>query len=152
STYTGNQPIYRVIMTETERVELDTIGRNVGGAANSDAEMNGTFVSIEPTGTEFRYLMGFRNRGHGSRTARPNNIRVNFPNDHPWHGVRAINLNTQYTHSQVAGSAIFQKAGMPAAFSRPVQVRVNGANLAGAGLPQYGSYAHNEELSSEFVK
>src|SRR4029077_11431866 len=52
--YTGPQPIYQIIMTEVERLELDAIGRNVGGAADSDATMNGTFISIDGTSTEVR--------------------------------------------------------------------------------------------------
>jgi hypothetical protein len=102
-TQPGNQAIYRLIMTEIERAELDAIGRNVGGAADSDAEMNGTFISQDSAATEIRYTCSFRNRGHGSRTRRPNNVRVNFPDDNRWKGVRAINLNTQYTHAQVTG-------------------------------------------------
>ena len=90
--YSGSQPVYLVLMTEIERAELDAIGSS-GATANSDATMNGTFISIDGTGTEVRYTMGFRNRGHGSRTARPNNIRVNFNNDQKWKGVRAMNLN-----------------------------------------------------------
>ncbi|HUR47359.1 MAG TPA: lamin tail domain-containing protein [Candidatus Saccharimonadales bacterium] len=149
--YAGGQPFYQIIVTAAEASELDAIGRNIGGAADSDAAMNGSFVSIDGTGTELRQQMTFRNRGHGSRTARPNNIRVNFPNDSRWKGVRSMNLNTRYVHSQVTGAALFQKSGLPTANSRPVQVRINGA-VPGGGAPLYGSYAHNEELSSEFAQ
>ncbi|MDB6031640.1 MAG: hypothetical protein JWM16_1978 [Verrucomicrobiales bacterium] len=148
--YAGGQPLYQIVMTDVERVELDAIGRNSGGAANSDAAMNGSFVSMDGTGTEVRQVLGFRNRGHGSRTARPNNIRVEFSNDNRWKGVRSMNLNTRFTHAQVFGSALFQKSGLPMANSKPVQVRINGTT-AGGGAPLYGSYAHNEELSSEFT-
>ena len=151
SPYGGSQSYYRLIMTAVEAAELDTIGRNVSGAANSDAEMNGTFISTDGAGQEVRYTASFRNRGHGSRTARPNNIRVSVPNDRPWNGVRSFNLNSRYTHSQVAGSAIFQKAGLPMANSKPVQVRVNNQQLATDSSPMFGAYAHNEEISSEFA-
>src|SRR5439155_11786857 len=118
--------------------ELDQIGLGVGGAADSDAEMNGTFISADGLSAEVRYTCGFRNRGHGSRSARPNNYRINFPNDHTWKGVRAANLNTRFTQAQTFGSTVFQKAGMPMTFSRPVQVRVNNQNLAVSGAPMFG--------------
>jgi hypothetical protein len=146
----NSNPVYNTIMTEVERAELDAIGRNVNGAAESDAAMNGTFVTVDGNSTEVRHTVSFRNRGHGSRTRRPNNIRVEVPNDNRWKGVRSLNLNSAYSHSQVAGSAIFQKAGLPMAFSKPVSVRVNGVNPPGGGL-SFASFAHNEELSSEFA-
>src|SRR6266850_373100 len=144
--YSGSEPIYEVLMTEVERLELDAIGRT-----QSDAIMNGTFITIDGTSTEILCNTGFRNRGHGSRTQRPNNIRVNFRNDGRWKGnVRAMNLNTRYPHAQIFGSALFQRAGLVMANSKPVQVRVNGVAALG-GIPQFGVYAHNEEISSEFV-
>ena len=143
----GAQPLYRIILTETERQELNTIGTS---AVNSDAEMNGSFITTDGVSTEVRYTCSFRNRGHGSRSARPNNIRVNIPDDNKWGGVRALNLNSRFPHVQVFGSTLFQKAGLPTAFSRPVQVRLNNTGGSG-GTPAFGVYAHNEELSSEFV-
>ena len=151
SDYSGDQPIYRLIMTQAEAAELASIP--CSGAQETDAAMNGTFISRDGVRTEVRYTCNFRNRGHGSRCPgdRVPNYRVNLPNDRRWNGVPHLILNSQYTHAQVVGSALFQKAGLPMANSRPVQVRVNHFNLANAGLRQYGSYAHNEELGSEFL-
>src|SRR5205823_2328576 len=103
SNYTDSQPIFRLIMTEIERAELAQIWAN---AAGSDAEMNGTFVSVDGISAEVRYLCGFRNRGHGTRTASPNNVRAGFRNDDKFHGARALNLNTQFTQDQVSGPQI----------------------------------------------
>src|SRR6185503_18905853 len=90
-------------------------------------------------------------RGHGSRNRRPNNIRANFANDRRWKGVRAINFNTDSTVIQVAGSALFQKTGLPMANSHVAQLRVNNTPGIG-GSPPNGFYAANEELSQEFVE
>ncbi|HPD47710.1 MAG TPA: lamin tail domain-containing protein [Anaerohalosphaeraceae bacterium] len=146
----GAQPFYHIIMTEVQRAELDRIG-STSGEANSDAQMHATFISIDGVDTKVRYSVGVRNRGHGSRTRRPNNYRVNFPTDRPWKDVTAINLNTQYTWVQLAGSAIFQRSGLPIGDARAVQVRVNGRNLANSGPPQYGSYVHVEAVNSEYA-
>ena len=155
NSYTGGQPVYHLVMTELERAELAQIWSS---AATSDAAMNGTFVSTDGLASEVRYTASYRNRGHGSRTSTPHNFRIEFPNDRRWHSVRNLNLNTQNTHAQVLGSALFQKTGLPMANSRPVQMRVNNSNLAtpgpgpaGNGAYQFGSYAHNEELASEFA-
>ncbi len=153
SSYEGSQPLYKIIMTEAERRELQDIDNNVSGAAVSDAMMNGTFISIDSTGTEAHYLAGVRNRGHGTRTAKPNNFRVEFPGDDLWKGVRAINLNAQFTWLQVFGSALNLKSGIAGAYSRPVQLRVNNQNLVTSGAIDrtYGSYAANEELNSDWA-
>ncbi|HYV30380.1 MAG TPA: CotH kinase family protein, partial [Candidatus Binatia bacterium] len=151
SDYGGDQPLYRLIMTQAEAAELASIP--CSNAQESDATMNGTFITRDGVKTEVRYTCGFRNRGHGSRCPgdRVPNYRVNIPNDRRWNGVPHLNLNTQFPHAQVVGSALFQKSGLPMADSRPVQVRVNNVNLANAGLREYGSYAHDEELGAEFL-
>jgi hypothetical protein len=147
----GQQALYLLIMNEADREELDYMGDSLPDAL-SDAQMNGTFISVDSLGTELRYTIGIRNRGHGSRTARPNNYHLDFPNDRRWRGVKAINLNTQYTHAQIAGSILFRKSGIPAAVAEAVQVRVNNANLASAGSPQFGSYAAVEALNSDYTQ
>jgi hypothetical protein len=147
----GTQPLYLLVMKEAERAELDYIGDTLPDAL-SDAEMNATFISIDELGTGLHYTVGMRNRGHGGRTARPNNYHLNFPNDRQWKGVRAVNLNTQFTHAQLAGSILFRRSGISAAVAQAVQVRVNNVNLAGAGSPQFGSYVALESLNSDFTK
>lgn len=155
-TYAGAQPVYRIIMREAERAELHALGRKFPDA-DSDAEMNATWVTSDGvltggTATQVRYNAGVRNRGHGTRTANPNNYHVNIPDDRHWKGQGGINLNAHYAYSQVLGSAVFRRLGVPAADSRPVQVRVNGVNLmAGAG-DSFGSYAANEQYNNDFVQ
>ena len=148
--YTGSQPLYLLIMREAERAELADLGQTLPDAF-SDALMNGTFISVDDHGTTVRYTVGIRNRGHGTRTAIPNNYHVAFPNDRRWQGRRAVTLNSQYTQSQVLGSALFQKAGFAALDTWAVQVRVNNANLAKSGQPMFGSYAALELLDTDYL-
>jgi len=148
----STQPFYHVIMTQMERRRLADIGDSEGGEHNSDAQMNACFISVEQRQTRVRYCAGVRNRGHGSRRRQPNNMRVNIPHDNTWKGVSSINLNTQSTYTQVAGSALCRLAGLPAAEATPVQVRINGENLARSGSDMYGAYVHVEVIDSDFVQ
>jgi hypothetical protein len=66
--------------------------------------------------------------------------------DNPLAGVARLDFNTRTVHSQVAGNAIFSSASLLNAYGAPVQVRVNGNNLAnatpngGTDSFQFGSY------------
>ncbi|HEU0011741.1 MAG TPA: lamin tail domain-containing protein, partial [Verrucomicrobiae bacterium] len=144
--YTGAQPIHRLILTESERAELQAINRQ------SDAEMNCTLIISDGVNTDVRYLCGMRIRGAGSRGAAVPNYRVNLPHDTPWNGATALNHNAQYGFSQVLGAALVQKSGLVAAKARTIQVRVNGQNLAGGGLPQYGNYALLEVFNGDWAE
>src|SRR6266850_1624797 len=111
--YAGSQPLYRLVMTELERAELYLIGRKCP-EDDSDAQMNATWITTDgiTSGggpTLLRYNVGVRNRGHGSRSSNPNNYHVNIPSDRLWKKQAGINLNSQYTHSQVLGSAILRR-------------------------------------------
>ncbi|MEJ2704561.1 MAG: CotH kinase family protein, partial [Sedimentisphaerales bacterium] len=147
----GKQPIYYLIMTETDKGRLLDIGDPEGGEYNSDAQVNATLVSVDGTDLKVRHNLGVRNRGHGSRDNPPNNYRVNFPHDRPWKGVTAVNLNTKYTYYQLAGSVLFRMSGLPQPVVTAVQVRLNGENLAGSGREMYGSYAHLEVVDSDYA-
>ncbi len=150
STYSGTYPLYKMVMTEAERAELAQIG--TVSYPGSDAQMNGTFISSDATGTEVRYTLGIRNRGHGSRSRKPNNYRVNFVSDRMWKGVSALNINGQYSHVQVLGSVLSLQAGVVGADSRPVQLRVNNVNLGNNGPQTYGGmYAANEAIDSDWA-
>src|ERR1051326_9151879 len=134
STYSGHQPVYRIIMTAAERAYLDALSNNSTGATtDSDANMNATWITSDGvfsggTTTQWRYNVGVRNRGHGTRRSRPHNFHINIPSDRPWKDQAGINLNSQYTHSQVLGSALFRRLAVPMADSRAVQGRVNGTD------------------------
>ncbi|MBL9129010.1 MAG: lamin tail domain-containing protein, partial [Verrucomicrobiales bacterium] len=151
----AEQPVFRLWMPRAEYAYLaDAIW---SGSPNSDAAVHGAFVASDAgldgeTTPQIRQLCGFRNRGHGTRTVVPHNFRVDFPADRPWKARDALNLNTHYTHSQQVGSTLFRRLGIPVPESRPVQVRVNGAQLAKAGQEQFGSYAANEPTDDRFVE
>lgn len=146
----GSQPIYYLIMNETDKGRLLDIGDREGGEHNSDAQVNVTFVSVDGIDVKVRHNLGMRNRGHGSRNDPPNNYRLNFPHDRPWKGVTEVNLNTKYTYYQLAGNAIFRMSGLPQPDVTAVQVRLNGENVAVSGREMYGSYAHVEVIDNDF--
>ncbi|MDA1275028.1 MAG: lamin tail domain-containing protein [Verrucomicrobia bacterium] len=148
--YSGAQPLYKIIMTEAERAELAVIPSQSSNQG-PNAQMNATFISIDGTGTELRYLVGVRNRGHGTRTANPPNYRVNFRKDDPWKSVSAINLNTRQVHMQNFGSWLAIQSGATGTYSQAVQVRVNNADRAVAGAGMFGSYAANEVYDADWA-
>lgn len=155
SVYAGDQSLFRLIVTQAEYDYLST--EIWGGQPYSDAVVNGTFISTDGvldngSTTHVRYQCDFRNRGHGTRTAVPHNVHVGFPKDRIWKGRFGINLNTHYTHSQQLGSAVFRRLGIPMADSRPVQVRLNAAQLAKRGQEQFGSYVANEVVDNRLVQ
>jgi Lamin Tail Domain/CotH kinase protein len=161
--YAGAMPIYRVVLLAADRTEVSNINSDTGtppfpynpGETNdqtySHARFNATWITHDGTGDSIVYLAGVRNRGNGSRSLLPQSYNVAFRNSDAWKGVTALNLNTQNTPYQLLGSAIFRKAGLTMAESRAVQVRVNGANLAGSGAPSYGFYVANEVVNTDYA-
>jgi hypothetical protein len=148
ATYAGTQPLYRMIMTESERAFLASIA---GSLRNSDASAHGTFVSVDANGSAEHHTASFRRRGAGSRGATVPNYRVNFASDKRWKGVTAVNLNSQYTHAQVAGAALAAVSGLQAEFQKPVQLRLNNLTNASPNSPQFGSYAHQEVPDGDYA-
>ena len=147
----GSQPIYFIIMTEMERGRLAYIGTH-GSNQGPNTRMNATLISVDGVGTDVRHNLGVRIRGHGTRNQQPNQYRVDFPHDRPWKDVTSINLNTNYTYVEAAGYAVFQMAGLVASDAHPVQVRVNGQNLAPASTTRTsGSYDHVEVINSDWA-
>ena len=125
---TNAQPLYKMIMTAAESAELHQIPSH-SNFEGPNSQMNATFIAIDGSGAEMHYLIGVRNRGHGSRTsANPMNYRVNFRSDDQWNDVSAINLNSVQVYLQHLGSVISRKAGASSANTIPVQVRVNNVN------------------------
>ncbi len=145
----GLLPRYRLIVTAAERQVLKQL-EDQPWYLPSNAQVNATFICMENGHSEVRYRCGLRQRGTTSRDVDPPSRRVNFPNDHPWRGVRAINLNGVRPHSQVVGSALARLAGLPAARARLVEVRENGIARSGSASPVAGLYAHNEELDEAY--
>ncbi|MBN1780325.1 CotH kinase family protein [bacterium] len=151
----GKDPLYRIIMKEEERAELiDVIGSGIETDRDSNAEMNATFISRDTDGLKVRHNTGARIRGKGTRKRPPVSLRINFPSDHSWNGVTAINLNTKFTHLQILGSAVFKKAGLPVADAKAVKVFINGDDPAmSETIPErmYGKFAYVEVINSDFA-
>ena len=143
------QPIFRLVMTEAERAELSSIGS--GRDADSNAQMNGTFVSFDGSDVDVRYNVGIRNRGKSSRDNPPNNYRVNFANDQIWNQARGINLNSKQPFAQVLGSVFFRAAGVITADATAVQVRVNGQDLSAGDPSMFGAYNYLEIIDGDFA-
>jgi len=151
TSYTGSQPIFKLIMTEAERAELAQIGAPGSPDQASNAAMNGTFVSTDGVESNVRYQVGIRNRGGGSRDANPNNYRINFGNFNTWHNAVDLNLNSIFSADEVIGAALAARAGVPGQWTTPVQVRVNNNNLATATQGMFGSYSYVEAEDRNFV-
>ncbi len=155
--YAGSQPLYRILVSRAEWKAWLHLMDNVSGGRYSDPAMNGTWISADGLGTEIRYAVSVRNRGAGTREAKPHNFHVGFPNDRPWRGLTSLALNTRTVHAQVAGNAINVAAGLPCPYGMPVQVRVNGANLAHAQPDgstdsfQFGSYFAFQPYGKEWL-
>ena len=143
------RPVQRIILTKLERDELAEIGRRPWHNT-SDAQMSGTFVNTESGRTRVHYNVGVRLRGSTSRAAMHKSRRVNFPNDRPWRGHTAVNLNAIHPHAQELGSALFRLAGLPAPRARAVRVFENNERLGGAS--QFAHYAELDPLNSEYIR
>lgn len=145
--YTGAAPLYKLIMTP---LEVSALASNFNQFTASDAEANATFISVEATGLDCRYLAGIRNRGNSSRNGNPHNYRIGFPSDAAWKGVSSLNLNARQPVLQHIGAVLAQKCGVAGANARAVQLRVN--NGAGpGGTPGGGHYAANEAVNGDWA-
>lgn len=145
------QPFLRVILPA---VEYDYLVKKLWASGASDALVSGTLVYQAPGGqmAEAFYQSGFRNRGNGSISWKPHNIRIKIPRDRSWEDRTDLNANTLDVHCQVLGSVLSRMAGVPMAETRPIQVRVNGENLANPIAPQFGSYTGTEVLNGDFAE
>ncbi len=151
TTYQGMMPLYRLVMTPADRATLASI--NLGTGTESHARFNTTFITVDGTGPELRYLTGVRNRGHGSADRRPQSFSVAIPNDWDWKGRTMLNFNSQFTDLQLFGSALLRRAGLTAPESRQIQMRVNNLDPTegSRNAPSYGFYVCNEFLDSDFA-
>ncbi|HPC94819.1 MAG TPA: lamin tail domain-containing protein [Sedimentisphaerales bacterium] len=155
----GAHPVYYLVMTESERTELDQIGDEqysgdlFAAEPMSDAQMNATFISVDGTGANIRYQAGVRNRGNRKRADPPMSFRVNFAGDRPWKDVRALNLNSKYPHLERMASILFQMSGIPAANVTPVRLKVNADEPARSDMGRTcGFYSAVEVLDKDWAK
>lgn len=146
---TNGQPLLRLIMRDVDRAELETFP---SASPWSDCKFNLTVISIDGVDSEVRYLCGIRDRGAGTRQRSPCSHEITFPDDQGWHGVNSINLNTQYTESQLMGYVLAMLGGLDTEAARIAQVRVNNVNRASSGSPQFGSYLQLERTDNNYVK
>ncbi len=137
----GDPPIYFEVMTTAERTEFSNVNRN------SDAQFNATFIAMTGTETVVRCNTGVRIRGSASRDAAIPNNRIRIPADRPWNGITRINVNSVNPVNQVAGSALFRLAGVPAGDAHAVRLYSNGVDLKNGGF-----YVHAEPLDGEFAE
>lgn len=77
------QPFLRVILPT---VEYDYLVKKLWASGASDALAGGTLIYQAPGGQmpEVFYQSGFRNRGNGSISWKPHNIRIKIPRDRSW--------------------------------------------------------------------
>src|SRR6476620_6236440 len=61
----ANCPIYRIVLTASERAELVQL-QTTSGQEDSNASFNATFISHDGTGVKLRYLTSVGNRGQSS--------------------------------------------------------------------------------------
>jgi hypothetical protein len=119
------RPRFRLVMTETERVGLESADRR------SNAAFNAAVIIEDGVNTTLRQRVSLRIRGASTRFAAVPNLRLHFPSDQPWQGVEDVNLNTyEWAPSQIVGGVLALNAGVPAAHARPVDVFLNATNRA----------------------
>ena len=150
--YAGAMPYYKMVMRAVDKTELTTIN-TTPAQSYSHAKMNATWITRDGTGSDLVYLSSVRNRGHGSSSRQPQGYNIAFLNANTWKKVVSLNLNTQQTHSQLFGSALFRQAGLTCPDSRQAQLRVNGVDPTGgtAVTPSWGFYCANEVQDSDFA-
>ena len=155
--YSGNQPVYRFIIKASEWSVWLNLMDNVSNGRYSDPQMNATVVREDGSGVAARYRAGIRNRGVGTRAARPHNLHLSIPSDDALGGTTRLNFNTRTVHSQVGGNALFSAAGLLNAYGTPAQVRINSSNLANSTPTgatdsyQFGSYFCFESYDGDWA-
>ena len=148
-TPTNGFPVYRFIMRQADMTNYNAFPSK---APNSDARMCMTWIATDGTSAQAIYLTEVRDRGNGTRSRTPANYRVSFPADQSWHGIGSLELNSQYTESQLAGYALCLQAGTYAEWGRVARVRINNIDRTSSGSPQFGVYIELTPLDATFVK
>jgi hypothetical protein len=115
----GDLPLFRTIMTVADRAQFTSQNRF------SDALSHATFIATVGGVTELRYNASVRYRGSGTRTNPIANNRINLTSDRPWQDVTQLNINSNNPFNQIAGSALFAMAELPAADAVPVRMLSN---------------------------
>lgn len=157
--YPGTQPLIRLIMNATEYDHLLNYGSFDRG--NNARQFNMTLIAAEGGDIAVRHNLGMRFRGASSRDQQPPTFRINLPKDRLWKGASEYNLNSQFSYNQVTGAALSEKAGLPAAHVRAIQLRVNSVNWGVRNTSHpfldfnqnetFGSYALQEVMNDDWA-
>jgi len=148
----GTPTEFRVITTAGDWDYFDKWADISSRDFKPDGLVNATLIATDGVGTEVRYEMGLRNRGNGSRSHNPHNLRFNLPHDRPYKGYKSMNINAQRPYSQALGSAVFRYADIPTADGVQVRVVTNGVDRADTGSDMYGYYLWLEAMDTELVE
>ncbi|HEX2749890.1 MAG TPA: CotH kinase family protein, partial [Verrucomicrobiales bacterium] len=127
----GAQPLCFAVLREQDRLALASAAAGTG--------FSGTFAAMDGTGTAVRYGCTIRSTG-----GTPQSLTVEFPAGDPWQGRTALEVNSQYPHSQVLAAAVWRRAGLAAGEAVAVHFRLNGVDAAEAGGRMFGRYARAE--------
>ncbi len=143
SPYTGNQPLYLMVMTGKGNYDFD----QSRWPSASDVGLNMTLIIKQGQDYTVRYRASLRVRGNSSRSWNPRPLRADWPKQDDWNGRSSMNLNCKLIWNQIIGSKMLQCAGVPREDGVMVNIRLNGTNHAedgsnslGGGLPSFGSY------------
>lgn len=132
----GAAPVWRFIVKSSDSAAL-TAGTGV----------NATAVIRDGAGTVVRHGCVLR-----QREASPKAYALTFPAGSAWEGRQSVLLSADRPHCQVFGAAVFHRAGLPCPAVEPVEVRLNGLNMAAAGSPSYGRFALSEPLDAAWAQ
>ena len=142
-------PVYRLIMRQADMTNFNAFPNK---APNSDARMQATWIATDGTSAQAIYLTEVRDRGNGTRSRQPANYRVSFPGDQTWHGLGSLELNSQFTESQLLGYALCLQSGTYAELGRVARVRIDNVDRTSSGVPQYGVYIQLTPVSGQLAK
>ncbi len=148
----GSPPEYRVITTSDDWDYFQRWADPAGRDFKPDGQVNATFIATDGVAEDVFYEVGLRNRGNGSRSHNPHNLRLNLPHDRPYKGYKSLNINAQRPYAQALGSAVFRYADIGAADVVQVKVLTNGVDRADVGNDMFGHYIWIEAMDSELVE
>jgi len=108
-------------MTEAERAEALRAGSRVL-IPTADAAMTATWITQDGvvsngSKTQFRYNADVRNRGHGTRQVKSEQLPRKYSSDRLWKNQAGINLNS-HTHFRRFSEARFSEGRISAADSQ----------------------------------
>jgi len=138
STFTSGENIDAAYLDESagDKLALSTTGDNVE-------------LGTDP---EVTYLSDVRIRGFGSRGQDVQHLRVAFPSDNQFEGLKAMMLNSFMSYDQLLAAQVFELTDLEVESGRSVQVRLRGVNRAPlAHGSNFGTYVRLDSLTSDWA-